>query len=222
MSVSTPNYLDDAIQLPSGGRITFFDVPWTEYESLLEQLGDDSHARVTFTRGRLEIMSPSNEHERIKHLINSLVEAACYELDKNWLSLGSVTLKSQPSGKGVEADDCFYFASAASIIRQDALDLASDPPPDIVVEVGLTIESTWKLEIYASFGVPEVWRYVKDSLEIHLLAGRQYNQAPASRFMPVLIPERITQFVAECESLGCLQAQRNLRAWLKTVKASPN
>ncbi|HKV38012.1 MAG TPA: Uma2 family endonuclease [Blastocatellia bacterium] len=220
MTIATADYLDAALQLPPGGRLTLRDVAWSQYERLLEQLGDESHRRISYSDGRLEITSPSNKHEKLKNLINSLVDTTCYELGVDWLSLGSATLKKQPSGRGVEADDCFYFAKAASMIRQDTLDLASDPPPDIVVEIDLTSESTWKLEIYASFGVPEVWHYLEDHLEILELAGHQYKLAAASRFLPVLTAERIIQFVAECESAGHLQSQRKLHAWLKTVKAS--
>jgi Uma2 family endonuclease len=218
MSIATAEYLETAIQLPPGARLTLCGVEWEEYERLLEQLGDSLHARISYSDGRLEIMSPSNRHEKIRSLINSLVHTTCYELDMDWLSLGSVTLKKQPSGKGVEADDCFYFAAAGAIIRQDRLDLTADPAPDIVVEIDLTTESTWKLEIYASFLIPEVWRYVKDRLEILELAGQQYRPAEASRFLPVLDPQRITQFITECQSNGHLEAQRALRSWLKIVK----
>jgi Uma2 family endonuclease len=220
MSIGTADYLDAVDGLLPGQELNFSNVAWEDYERLLEQLGDTSHARISYSDGRLEIMSPSNKHEKIKGLINSLVSTTCDQLDIDWLSLGSVTLKKQPSGKGAEADDCFYFAGAAAIVRQDTLDLACDPPPDIVVEIDLTSGSTRKLEIYAAFGIPEVWRYQKDRLEILRLVGDHYDPAAASLFLPVLTAERITQFVAECESAGHLQARRSLRAWLKTAKSS--
>jgi Uma2 family endonuclease len=220
MSIETADYPEAATGLAPGQRVTFSNIAWADYERLLEQLGDDYHTRVDYSDGRLEIMSPSNKHEKIKGLINRLVTITCYELDIQWLRLGSVTLKSRPSGKGAEADDCFYFAAAATIIRQDSLDLACDPPPDIVVEIDLTSQSSRKIEIYVSFRIPEVWRYRKDGLEILRLAGEQYEPIAASQFLPLLTAERITQFVNKCELDGDLQAQRSLRAWLKTVKAS--
>ena len=41
------------------------DVPWSFYEQVLEALGDRP-TRVTYCRGRIEIMSPLPEHERVK------------------------------------------------------------------------------------------------------------------------------------------------------------
>jgi len=42
---------------------------------------------------------------------------------------------------------------------QDTIDLATDPPPDLVVEVDITHPSLDKFPIYASLRVPEVWRH---------------------------------------------------------------
>jgi len=214
------DYIDATTGLGPGCKLTCSDIAWEDYEHLLQQLGDDNHTRISYSDGRLEIVRPSFRQEKIKGLINRLVTITCDELEIDWLSVGSVTLKKRPSGKGSEADDCFYFAAASTISRQDTLDLACDPPPDIIVEIDLTSESTRKLQIYASFGIPEVWRYQQDRLEILKLKGHRYLPSAASQFLPVLTADRLTQFVAECEMAGDLQAQRNLRAWIKTVKAS--
>ncbi|MGH9759561.1 MAG: Uma2 family endonuclease [Blastocatellia bacterium] len=220
MTVGTADYFDAAIHLPTGGRLVLHAVEWEEYEHLLDQLGDSSHLRVSYNAGRLEIMSPSNKHEKLKNLINSFVNAVCYELNTEWLSLGSVTLKQHPLGSGAEADDCFYFEAANSIIRKERLNLATDPPPDIVVEIDLINESSGKLDSYASFGVPEVWRYVREHVEIMNLAGGKYETVETSRFFSMVTASRIMEFISECESAGQLRAQRRLRDWLAAVKGS--
>jgi len=135
------------------------------------------------------------------------------------LSLGSVTLKKQPLHKGAEAGDCFYFAATGTIIRQDTLDLAADPPPDVVIEIDVSSQSTRKLQTYASFGVPEIWCYRKGTLEILKLVGGEYISASASQFLPLITDKRVTQFIADCESGSDLEAQRKLREWLRVRKS---
>jgi len=38
------------------------------------------------------------------------------------------------------------------------MDLAVDPPPDLVIEIDIPSPSFSKLPIYADMGVPDVWR----------------------------------------------------------------
>jgi hypothetical protein len=60
---------------------------------------------------------------------------------------------------------------------QDTLDFAIDPPPDLAVEVDVSRSSLGKLNLYAAFGVPEVWRYDGQRLEVLTLG-------PKHRYLP--------------------------------------
>ena len=56
MRTQTANYLDAIAHLPAGGTLILADVPWTEYEQLLADLGDGYAVRVSYDQGRLEII----------------------------------------------------------------------------------------------------------------------------------------------------------------------
>jgi|GEM_PF-5571633 len=43
----------------------FSNVSWSEYENLLEEIGDLSWCRIAYLDGLLEIMAPGRKHERI-------------------------------------------------------------------------------------------------------------------------------------------------------------
>ena len=45
----------------------------------------------------------------------------------------------------------------------------SDPPPDLVVEVEMTRSAIDKLRLFASMGIPEVWRYDGKTLWVGLV-----------------------------------------------------
>ncbi|HEU0005479.1 MAG TPA: Uma2 family endonuclease, partial [Terriglobia bacterium] len=150
MTVQTAEYLDAIVHLPPGSKLTFYEVSWQQYEELLSQLSDAASPRVSYDSGRLDVMSPSTKHERLKNLLHGLLLILGDELDQEVLSFGSVTLKVEPKGKGVEADDCFYVQRAGEIGEKDQLDLRSDPPPDLVLEIDITHESSSKFRIYAA------------------------------------------------------------------------
>ncbi|MGH9759212.1 MAG: Uma2 family endonuclease [Blastocatellia bacterium] len=72
---------------------------------------------------------------------------------------GATTFKRELKSRGVEPDDCFYIQNAPHITGKTTIDLAADPPPDLVVEIGTTNQSLFKLAIYAVLVVPAVWRF---------------------------------------------------------------
>ncbi len=55
-------------------RFTTSGVNWSSYEALLTKLEDNSHYRVTYLDGVLEIVSPSIRHEKVKKNLAMLLE----------------------------------------------------------------------------------------------------------------------------------------------------
>jgi Uma2 family endonuclease len=67
-------------------------IRWDTYEALLTDLGDRP-IHLTFDRGRLEIMTPSSEHERYRKFLGRLIETMTLELRIAIASAGSTTIK---------------------------------------------------------------------------------------------------------------------------------
>ncbi|HYN24163.1 MAG TPA: Uma2 family endonuclease [Pyrinomonadaceae bacterium] len=218
MSVQTSDYLDAVTHLPHGGRLTFYDVGWDDYEQLLAQLDDRAHLRISYNQGRLEIMSPSAKHEKYKNLLHDLVMILSDELEQEVVSFGSATLKIQPRGPGAEGDDCFYIRHTSAIAGRDRLDLMSDPPPDLVVEIDFTHESSGKFAIYAALKVPEIWHYDGGRWQILRLTAQAYELAPFSLAFRMLAAERLAEFVTDSETRGPYQARRAFREWVRATK----
>ncbi len=66
---------------PPEQRIVLDNIRWETYESILEAYMDRSVPHFTYDRGRLEIMSPSAEHEDLNRAAARLVEVIAEELD---------------------------------------------------------------------------------------------------------------------------------------------
>ena len=65
MSSQTVDYLEAATHLPPGGKLKLNDISWEEYERLLDQLGEGSHFRISYNRGRLEMHEPFRQARKI-------------------------------------------------------------------------------------------------------------------------------------------------------------
>jgi Uma2 family endonuclease len=140
MSVQTASYIEAIEHLPKGATLRIPAVPWEDYEQLLADLGDEYHVRVSYNCGYLEIMSPLPEHEEFGEVVRYLAREITRELGVKLEARGSMTIRRALQSKGVEPDTCFYVQSAERIIGKRSLDFNIDPPPDIVVEIDVTIQ----------------------------------------------------------------------------------
>src|SRR5438093_5174870 len=195
MSTRSAEYLEALDHLPVGAALVFQQVSWKEYEELLRDLDDRPGLRVSYDEGKLEIMSPHPEHEEYKDFIFRMVCAFAEEHGITLETRGSATWKRRKLQKGTEPDTCFYVASAGRIIGKWKIDLESDPPPDVVVEIDTTNESLAKFPIYAALGVPEIWRYNGKLTLFYELAGRAYTEISVSRALPNLTSRLLTEFL---------------------------
>jgi Uma2 family endonuclease len=207
----TVEILDAVEHLPVGATLVMHHISWEDYERLLVEFGERSHFRVSYDGGRLEIMSPSMRHERLVRFLDRLVGefAKVHKLAVEML--GQTTWTRQALAKGVEPDCCYYIQDTHCIIGRDDLDLEIDPPPDIVVEVDITNSSVRKLSIYAALGVPEVWRYDGQTVQVYELDGEKYVEVAGSHFLPGLTGQIISGFVDQSRTLGQTKALEEFR-----------
>ena len=95
MSTSTREYMEAIEHLPEGATLVLQQFSWKDYERLVEDL-TVSHARlrVTYDHGRLEIVSPLNEHEGYARFIDALVRAFAEHCKLKVESFGGTTWRS--------------------------------------------------------------------------------------------------------------------------------
>ena len=219
MSAPALDYLKAIEHLPDGAMLRLENISWDEYERLLEEVGEWPGVRISYDRGRVEIKSPTTEHEEYKDFILRVVHILAEELGVALESRGSSTFKRERLLKGAEPDACFYVRNAAAIVGKRRIDLSVDPPPDLVVEVDITNESLSKFPIYVALDVPEIWRYDGNETCIYHLVGSAYVQTPASRSFPVLTAIAITDAIEQSKTEGQSAALADFRQWVRTTMA---
>jgi len=218
MSTRSAEYLEAIEHLPPGATLVFRQVSWDQYEEFLENLANCPALRVSYDEGNLEIMSPLPEHEEYKDSLNTLVRAFAEEHGITLETRGSATWKRRKLRKGSEPDACFYVANAERIIGKRKIDLESDPPPDVVVEIDTTNESLAKFPIYAALGVPEIWRYNGKLTLFYELAGRAYAEISVSRALPNLTSQLLTEFLELSKTQGQTKALTAFRRQIRARK----
>lgn len=164
-------------------RVVLHAVSWEQYESLLKMRGDEGGVRVTYLRGELELMTPSRQHEGIKSSLARLLGAWAEETDTDLNAFGSWTVRSQPTERGVEPDECYVLGAREVEV------------PDMALEVIWTSGGIEKLEVYRGLGVREVWFWQNESLDVFVLRGGRYERSERSELLPSLDLQLLASFV---------------------------
>ena len=200
-------------------RVVLKGVSWSTFKALLADVGDDRTWRIAYDRGVLEIRMPLEEHEEPKRLIESFVEAIVDELEIELRSLGSLTLEREDLTRAVEPDSCFYIQNE-SLVRGRNINLPNDPPPDLAIESDYTNSSVNKDAIYAALGVPELWRYRRQSLQVYQLVEGKYEMCDRSLAFPFLPVAEIPSFIEQSRTIGQRAAVRLFRQRIREILPS--
>jgi Uma2 family endonuclease len=190
---------------------------WKTYTRLLRVFADRRGVRLTYDRGRLEIMSPRLEHDDESRLLGLFVFVLAEELKKPLHPGGTVTMRRQLHERGIEADECFWIENAPRMRGRRRLNLRIDPPPDLAIEVDVTHSSLDRLDIYAALRVPEIWRLDGDVLKFFVLGNDGlYADAARSRSFPMVTPADLLRFLRKARRAGDdIPVLRSFRAWVR-------
>ncbi|MCC3413437.1 MULTISPECIES: Uma2 family endonuclease [unclassified Microcoleus] len=194
-------------------RVVFRDITWEGYQQLLQILGDKRAATLTFDRGTLEITMPLEEHEFSARLIEFLIRILVRELGLKIKTMGSTTLDRSDLERGAEPDNAYYIQNQP-LVAGRTVDLATDPPPDLVVEIDITHTDINKPALYASMGVPELWRYDGREWRIYKLENDEYLEVSVSPTFPILPKSKLYEFLAAAQ-VDEVEAEVNLRNWVR-------
>jgi Uma2 family endonuclease len=198
-------------------------VDWDTYTQLLRAFAERPGIRLTYDRGELEIMSPLLEHDWDDRLLGRLVVALTEELGLPIQCGGSVTMRRRRRRRGLEADETYWIANASRMAGRRRLNLRTDPPPDLAIEVDVTNSSLDRMSIYASLRVPEVWRLDGDTLTFHALDQQgQYQPVTNSLSFPQVTPADLLVFLQQGRTTGDQNAiVREFRVWVRQRHGLP-
>lgn len=202
-------------------RILLKKINWPKFLEILNELGRDRTVHLTYDRGRLEMMTPQDIHDRTQRLLDSLLIVIADASDETLHGLGSILLTHPEEGLAIQSFAAYYLDYPPKPITTRELDISQIAPPDLVIDVMLGEGNIKRSAIFEAFQIPEVWCYraqmtegaVQGSLEIFQYTANGYRPTQNSLAFPQLSIDRIQEFIAESDTLGLSKALTVLRSW---------
>jgi Uma2 family endonuclease len=206
-------------QISPENRIILRNVSWSTYQALMADVGEDRGWRITYQEGVLELRMPLQQHEVPNRLIARLIHSIADELEIEVMDVGSLLLEREDLSRAIEPDTCFYIQNQA-LVRSKNIELPNDPPPDLAIESDYTRSSLKKFTIYAALGVPELWRYTKETLQVYQLIDGEYKRCKQSLAFPFLPLDEIPGFIEQSKEVGQRLAVRSFRERIREILES--
>ena len=172
-------------------RLIINGVTWEQYSTLVNIYTDEYPSlHMTYLNGVLEIMTTSNEHERLKKIFARLLEMYFVERQIDLNGYGKTTFRQELAQRGLEPDECYCFGELKEV-------------PDIAIEIVISSGGIDKLEVYRGLGIPEVWFWYAKQQQWKLYRLREDDNEPKyelisrSEFLPELDFDLLSQFAKE-------------------------
>jgi Uma2 family endonuclease len=201
--------------------VVWKDVSWNFYRAMLREY-DERPSRINYSRGTLEVMTLSIEHERYKAVLGLMVGLIALTFRLRVAHGGSSTLKRMAKKKGLEADQCYWVANEATMRTKKRINLKTDPPPDLVVEIDVMHSVVNREKIYAALGVPEMWVLSRDArLAAHALDGGAWKPVEHSLSFPFLRVADLNPFVARIGVDDDTSVLSDFTEWVRGLRPSP-
>ena len=198
-------------------HIVLDGISWNAYEMLLHDL-EGRRLRITYDRGRLEIMAVSHRHEFGKKLLGRFVESMTLELDIPIHPGGSTTFKKELLKKGLEPDECYWIQNEPSMRNKRDFDIDVDPPPDLGIEVEVSRSVLDRMGIYGALRIPETWRFDGETLHVFILGTNgKYKEKDSSRAFPFLPMKEIQRFLLDTEAANHTAQMRSFHEWVRVT-----
>jgi Uma2 family endonuclease len=204
---------------PGEQMLVLHGIGWDQYETVLKAFPEQGGLHITYLDGRLTFVSPTRRHDWYEDSLGMVVKAVASGLGIEWEPSGHATYRRGDLDAGVEGDQTFYFGDNAATMRGPVnVDLASQPPPDIAIEVEVTHRSDDSVEVWRRLRVPEVWRLDVRRGTLVFMALQSdgcYMPIESSRALPALEPGDVLAQLQLAQQIGSSRWVAQLAEWVR-------
>ena len=186
--------------------------------------GGSPNVRVTYSRGRLELMAPSHRHEKRKSVLSMFLETLMLEWGVEFEAAGSTTFEREDLDQGFEPDEGYWITQVERLDPERGYDPDRDPPHELVLEVEVTRSAVKRMPLYERMQIPEVWRYTRlRKVEVYVLTPGGYDRRDRSPSFPDLDLAVLEEHLARSDGQRASVSLRAWRDWLrKTTSGKRN
>lgn len=194
-------------------RVILRGISWETYERIIADNEEVSNPHFAFCDGELEIVVLGYQHESLKQDLAELLIETARILEVDYKGAASTTFREEKKKKGFEGDSSFYFKNADVVRAKKEIDLSTDPPPELVIEIDITHGSLPKFPIFAGIGVEEVWRFDGNETKFYRLQNEDYEEVPESVCLPNVKSLTVTELLFAAQEMKRSE-------WLKLIHES--
>ena len=204
-------------------RFVLRNVGYGQYVTIADALPERRDVRLVYVDGRLTFLAPSRIHDWHAECLGDIVKAVASGCGIRWEPAGSATYRREDSGAGVEGGRTYYFGANAGLMRGPVnIDLSTQPPPDLAIEVEATHPADDSVVAWGRIGVPEVWRFDAPRWALSFWLRRDdgtYGPIDRSLVLPGLAPSDVLEQLRLADELGTSLWFVQLAGWVRDVIA---
>jgi Uma2 family endonuclease len=194
---------------------------WGAYVRFNDAVGESSRSRMIYADGELTILVTSRRHDWYVELLGQLFRAVALTCGVPWEEAGGATFRRPDMKAGSEGDKVYYLGDNARRMRGPAhIDLTTQPPPDVAIEVEVSHSADAALAEWGRIGTPEVWRFDAEAWAFRFCRRQPdgtYQEAERSAFLVVLTASDVLDQLRTAEELGPFDWTTRLNDWTRDV-----
>jgi Uma2 family endonuclease len=187
-------------------RIVLDRISYGQYETINDAIFDRHDPRMNYAEGRLILFSTSRLHDWFAELLGQLFVAVATGCGVEWEPSGQATYRHPNLDAGIEGDRVYYVGAGAEVMRGPReIDLGTQPPPDLAIEVEHIHPAKEAMIAWGRIGVPEVWRFSVKTRSVSFWRRREdgtYVAIDRRVVLPVLRPADVDEQLQLAESIG--------------------
>ena len=194
---------------------------WEQYVAISEAIGERPSPRLIYLDGGLEILVTSRRHDWHAERLGQLIVAVASGCGIKWEDSGTATYRHATHEAAVEGDKTYYLGPNAVLMKGAVeIDLGTQPPPDLAVEIEVSHSANKALKVWGRLGVPEVWRFdpARDKVSFLRLRGDgAYEPLDRSLGLPGLLPSDVFGQMILADELGAADWFERLNVWMRGI-----
>lgn len=209
------------IETEPGQFVELSNLGWDQYVAISEAIGERPNPRLIYCDRSLQILVISRRHDWFAERLGDFVKIVAGGCGIPWEDAGTSTYECEDDEVAVEGDKTFYLREHADLMKGSVnIDLDSQPPPDLAIEVEVSHSANKALKVWGRLGVPEVWRFDPKKERVAFLRCKEdgtYEPIEQSLGFPMLTPADVLEQLRLADSLGAGDWFMRLNDWVRDV-----
>ena len=153
---------------------------WQQFKAIEALMSEIPGVKISYFDRCIELMTIGETHENIKSVLAILLALYFFEMEINFIPVGSATREDETKGVSFEPDESYYIGEKKE-------------HPDLAIEVVITSGGKNKLERYKRFNITEVWFWENKQLSLYQLREDNYESISRSTLLPDLDLDLLVQ-----------------------------